>query len=211
VISRPIQVALSGSGFLLPVHVGALQAIEGAGYAISALSGTSGGAIVAAIYAVQQDAQKLADLVLATDWRPFTRGMHKKTDETPKISTGVNKGHGLLPHGDGPTLGGLIGHEEKSIMGWIYNGSLRCWARVRPFPYTNRLTNWTMPLLVKHTNTTRMGFAPVDAPYTTNYEYPEMKSGTVDEGACVTRRITVSPTLASFSIVLASSVMAILC
>jgi len=71
VISRPIQVALSGSGFLLPVHVGALQAIEDAGYAISALSGTSGGAIVAAIYAVQQDAQKLADLVLATDWRPF--------------------------------------------------------------------------------------------------------------------------------------------
>ena len=70
-ISRPIQVALSGSGFLLPVHVGALQAIEDAGYAISALSGTSGGAIVAAIYAVQQDAQKLADLVLATDWRPF--------------------------------------------------------------------------------------------------------------------------------------------
>ena len=70
-ISRPIQVALSGSGFLLPVHVGALQAIEDAGYAISALSGTSGGAIVAAIYAVQQDAQKLADLILATDWRPF--------------------------------------------------------------------------------------------------------------------------------------------
>ncbi|MBU2797997.1 exotoxin, partial [Acidithiobacillus sp. VAN18-4] len=29
---------------LLPVHVGALQAIEGAGYAVSALSGTSGGA-----------------------------------------------------------------------------------------------------------------------------------------------------------------------
>ena len=68
---KRIQVALSGSGFLLPVHVGALQAIEAAGYTVSVLSGTSGGAIVAALYAVQQDANALAELVLTTDWAPF--------------------------------------------------------------------------------------------------------------------------------------------
>jgi hypothetical protein len=38
IISHPIQVALSGSGFLLPVHVGALQAIHSAGYQVTALS-----------------------------------------------------------------------------------------------------------------------------------------------------------------------------
>lgn len=68
---KNIQVALSGSGFLLPAHVGALQAVEDAGYHVSALGGTSGGAIVAAIYAVQRNANALADLVLTTDWKPF--------------------------------------------------------------------------------------------------------------------------------------------
>ena len=71
--TKNIQVALSGSGFLLPAHVGALQAIEGAGYQVSALGGTSGGAIVAAIYAVQRKANALADLVLTTDWRAICK------------------------------------------------------------------------------------------------------------------------------------------
>jgi len=70
-IKRSIQVALSGSGFLLPVHVGALQAIHAAGFTVSALSGTSGGAIVAALYAGNPNPDHLADLVLDTDWRPF--------------------------------------------------------------------------------------------------------------------------------------------
>ena len=60
---KAIQVALSGSGFLLPVHLGALQAIEAAGYHISALSGTSGGAIVAALYAVSPNTWSLAVLI----------------------------------------------------------------------------------------------------------------------------------------------------
>jgi len=37
-VDRRIQVALSGSGFLLPVHVGALQAIHAAGFTVSAFS-----------------------------------------------------------------------------------------------------------------------------------------------------------------------------
>lgn len=68
---KPIQVALSGSGFLLPVHLGALQAIEAAGYRVSASSGTSGGAIVAVLYAVHRDIPSLVNLVLDTDWQPF--------------------------------------------------------------------------------------------------------------------------------------------
>jgi NTE family protein len=68
---KAIQVALSGSGFLLPVHLGALQAIEAAGYHVSALSGTSGGAIVAALYAVLPNTRSLTELVLYTDWQPF--------------------------------------------------------------------------------------------------------------------------------------------
>jgi len=68
---KSIQIALSGSGFLLPAHLGALQATEAAGYRISALSGTSGGAIVAALYATNPNIPILTDLVLNTNWLPF--------------------------------------------------------------------------------------------------------------------------------------------
>lgn len=48
---KPIRVALSGSGFRLGAHIGALQAIEDAGYTVIELAGTSGGSIVASLYA----------------------------------------------------------------------------------------------------------------------------------------------------------------
>lgn len=48
-IDMKIRVTLSGSGFRFPAHIGALAAIEDAGYEIIEFSGTSGGAIVAAM------------------------------------------------------------------------------------------------------------------------------------------------------------------
>lgn len=67
-IQKTISVALSGSGFKFPAHVGALLAIEELGYKIVELAGTSGGSIVAALYASGMTAGALKDLTLSRDW-----------------------------------------------------------------------------------------------------------------------------------------------
>jgi len=68
---KPIRVALSGSGTKAPSHVGALAAIEDAGYEIVELAGTSGGALCAALYACGMRAPALHDLVMQMDWAPL--------------------------------------------------------------------------------------------------------------------------------------------
>lgn len=47
-----VNLAFSGSGFLFPIHIGALKAIEESKQIIVGLSGTSGGSIVAALCAL---------------------------------------------------------------------------------------------------------------------------------------------------------------
>lgn len=66
-----IRVALSGSGTKAPAHVGALAAIENAGYEIVELAGTSGGALCAGLYACGMRAMALHDLVMEMDWTPL--------------------------------------------------------------------------------------------------------------------------------------------
>lgn len=68
---RPIRVALSGSGFRLGAHLGALQAIEDAGYEVIEISGTSGGSIVASLYASGMSLADLKSLCLSLDWSPM--------------------------------------------------------------------------------------------------------------------------------------------
>lgn len=72
-MSRPIRVALSGSGFRLPAHVGALRAIHDAGFSIVELAGTSGGSIVAALYAAGMALDDMYDLCMSLDWSPMMR------------------------------------------------------------------------------------------------------------------------------------------
>ncbi|MDB5985157.1 MAG: patatin-like phospholipase family protein [Nevskia sp.] len=66
-----IRVALSGSGTKAPAHVGALAAIEAAGYEIVELAGTSGGALCAGLYACGLKAAALRALVMEMDWAPL--------------------------------------------------------------------------------------------------------------------------------------------
>lgn len=68
--AKDISVALSGSGFLYPIHIGALLALEEK-YNIKHLSGTSGGSIVAGLYKVIGDATKLEELTYAIDFENF--------------------------------------------------------------------------------------------------------------------------------------------
>jgi len=63
-----IGVALSGSGFLFPCHVGALKAIADYGFTISEISGTSGGGIIASLCATGMDLKTMEDLTLNQDW-----------------------------------------------------------------------------------------------------------------------------------------------
>ncbi|MDQ7981337.1 patatin-like phospholipase family protein [Paraburkholderia sp. SARCC-3016] len=69
----PIRVALSGSGFRLSAHLGALWAIVEAGYRIIELAGTSGGSIVAALYASGVNLKDMRELCMSLDWSPMMR------------------------------------------------------------------------------------------------------------------------------------------
>jgi NTE family protein len=66
--TRSIAVALSGSGLLLGAHIGALRAVEQAGFTIAEIAGTSGGAIVAASYAAGATPDALEKLYLSADF-----------------------------------------------------------------------------------------------------------------------------------------------
>lgn len=72
-MSKPIRVALSGSGFRLPAHLGALHAIYDAGFDVIELAGTSGGSIVAALYAAGMPLDDMYELCMSMDWSPMMR------------------------------------------------------------------------------------------------------------------------------------------
>ncbi len=65
---KQVRVALSGSGFKFPAHVGALVALEEAGYEIVELAGTSGGSIVSAMYASGLPLSYMKELTMTRDW-----------------------------------------------------------------------------------------------------------------------------------------------
>ncbi len=72
-MSKKIRVALSGSGFRLGAHLGALQAIEDAGYEVCQIAGTSGGSIIASLYAGGMTLAEMRALCMTMDWSPMMR------------------------------------------------------------------------------------------------------------------------------------------
>jgi len=65
---KPIRVALSGSGFKFPAHVGALMAIQDAGYKPVEYAGTSGGSLISALAASGMPLTKMRDIALTQNW-----------------------------------------------------------------------------------------------------------------------------------------------
>lgn len=65
---QQIKLALSGSGFRLPAHIGAIDALESAGVEITEIAGTSGGAIVAALYACGMTVKDMKNMAMNYDW-----------------------------------------------------------------------------------------------------------------------------------------------
>jgi|HubBroStandDraft_4_1064222.scaffolds.fasta_scaffold34023_3 NTE family protein len=70
-MTKTIRVALSGSGFLLPAHVGALHAIADAGYEPIEMAATSGGSIVASLACSGMPLDVMKDLAMTFDWSPM--------------------------------------------------------------------------------------------------------------------------------------------
>ena len=68
---KQIRVALSGSGFRFPAHVGALSAIDDMGYEVIELAGTSGGSIVGSMYCAGKTSAELKDIMFTTDFKPM--------------------------------------------------------------------------------------------------------------------------------------------
>ena len=62
---KKVRLALSGSGFLAPIHVGAICALMDKGVDIVEIAGTSGGSIAAALVGAGKTAQQLHDIALA--------------------------------------------------------------------------------------------------------------------------------------------------
>lgn len=73
-MSKQIRVALSGSGTKASAHVGALQAVIDAGFSIKELCGTSGGALVGALFACGMSVADLRALAMTMDWAPLMSG-----------------------------------------------------------------------------------------------------------------------------------------
>ena len=66
---KPVQVCFSGGGTLAPLHVGAVLALEEAGYSVVDPSGASAGAIVSACIAMGKNGKELLDIVLDADFK----------------------------------------------------------------------------------------------------------------------------------------------
>lgn len=70
-MTTDVGVALSGSGFLFPAHVGALAGIQDLGFNIAEIVGTSGGGLVAILVATGMSLPDLKNLVMTEDWSQF--------------------------------------------------------------------------------------------------------------------------------------------
>ena len=62
---KQVRLALSGSGFLAPIHAGAVCSLMDNGVEIVELSGSSGGSIIAALVAIGMDAKSIKDLAMS--------------------------------------------------------------------------------------------------------------------------------------------------
>lgn len=105
-----ISLALSGSGFKFPVHVGALKAVLDSEHELVEVSGTSGGSIVAGMWACDMSEGDMIDIALCTDWRPFI-----KFQPRAFFRGGINDGQKVLEFCREITQGRTFESSERPI------------------------------------------------------------------------------------------------
>lgn len=69
--ARTLGLALSGGGARCFAQVGALRALEEAGWEVAAIAANSSAAVLAAVYAAEPDARRLEEVVRAIDFSSF--------------------------------------------------------------------------------------------------------------------------------------------
>lgn len=90
--TRQVSVAFSGSGFRFPAHIGALQAIIDSGFVVGDVAGTSGGSIVAALFAKGYSPSKMLEIAHTTPFQNFIQ----LDLSTLLLKNAVNSGEELL-------------------------------------------------------------------------------------------------------------------
>ena len=69
---KKVALALGGGAVLGAAHIGVIKALEEFGMKITAISGTSAGAIVAALYAFGKSADEIEKIVLDFEWKKLS-------------------------------------------------------------------------------------------------------------------------------------------
>lgn len=90
--TKQVSVALSGSGFRFPTHIGALQAILDAGFEIGDIAGTSGGSIVASLFAKGTTPARMLEIAHSVPFQTFI----ELDLETLLLKNAINSGGNLL-------------------------------------------------------------------------------------------------------------------
>ena len=90
--TKQVSVGLSGSGFRFVVHIGSLQAIIDAGFQITDIAGTSGGAIVSALLAKGLTPARMLEITHATPFQKFI----ELNLETLLLKNAINSGTDML-------------------------------------------------------------------------------------------------------------------
>ncbi len=116
----PIRVAFSGSGFKVPAHVGALQAIADAGFTPVELAGTSGGSICAALAACGMSLSDMKTLALTHDWSNMMSFSPLSVLRMKGFCDGRNLLAWMREHTGGKTFAGT-GIELKAVASNVAN------------------------------------------------------------------------------------------
>lgn len=112
-MNDPIRLALSGSGTRVAAHVGALTALDYRGFKPREIAATSGGSIVAAIYAAGLPLDHLRELVYSIDFGAMM-GLNPLAIPHHGVSTGNALLKWLLEVTDHQTFS-MVGTELKII------------------------------------------------------------------------------------------------
>lgn len=125
-----LSVAFSGSGFKFPVHIGALIAALESGHEIVEISGTSGGSIVASMWACDMPKHLMLDIAMNTDWRQYV-----KPQLTSILKGAINTGNSVHSFCEDITKGKEFHQLNRSLSIVSMNLTTNT-----PFIFNNHLT-----------------------------------------------------------------------
>jgi NTE family protein len=99
-----VSIAMSSTGFKFPAHVGVIEALDKAGLKAIELSGSSGGALIAGLYATGVPTHSISEWALKTSWLDFF-----EVSPLALLSGGLVDLSGFIKHLDQMMYGARLG------------------------------------------------------------------------------------------------------